>query len=273
MPELPEVETTRRALEPHLAGRTISAVTFRTAKLRHPLDPDLVGRLPGKMLHGITRRGKYLLLACDGGTLLIHLGMTGHLRLAPARAQPGRYDHVEILLDNGRLLRLSDPRKFGTVTWVDDDPRDHPLLRVLGPEPLGDDFTPDYLQRICHGRKVAVKLILMNSRLLVGVGNIYASESLFRAGINPSMPAGMLDGIECARLAAAVREILGEAVARGEKTLDSFFSVEERPVYFPLDAKVYGRGGDPCTVCGTAILKETVGGRSTYWCPICQPLR
>lgn len=273
MPELPEVETTRRALQPHLAGRTISAVTLRTAKLRHPLDPDLVNMLPGKRLHGITRRGKYLLVTCDGGTLLIHLGMTGHLRLAPAGAPPGRYDHVEILLDNGMLLRLSDPRKFGSVIWVDGDPDDHPLLKGLGPEPLGDGFTPGYLERVCQGRKVAVKLILMNSRLLVGVGNIYANEALFRAGINPVRPAGSLDKDECARLAAAVREILGGAVARGEKTLETFLSVEEKPVYFPLEAMVYGRGGEPCTTCGTSIRQETLGNRSTFWCPVCQPMR
>jgi len=273
MPELPEVEATCRALAPHLSDRTIVAVRLRTVKLRHHLAPELVTLLPGKRIEGLARRGKYLLLACTGGTLLIHLGMTGHLRLAPAGAPSGRYDHVEILLDNGRHLRLSDPRKFGSVIWVDGDPLIHPLLRVLGPEPLSDDFGPAYLQRVCRNRKVAVKLILMNSRLLAGVGNIYASESLFRAGINPSMPAGMLDGTECARLAAAVREILGEAVARGEKTRDSFFSVEERPVYFPLEATVYGRGGEPCTVCGTAIRRETLGNRSTFWCPTCQPSR
>ena len=273
MPELPEVETTRRALEPNLAGRTIFAVTLRTPKLRHPLDPDLVGRLPGKLLHGITRRGKYLLLACTGGTLLIHLGMTGHLRLAPPETPPGRYDHVEILLDNGQQLRLSDPRKFGTVIWVDGDPLSHPLLRELGPEPFSDAFSSDYLQRICRNRKVAVKLILMNSRLLVGVGNIYASEALFRAGINPSIPAGELGEQECANLVRGVKGILGEAVARGEQSLDEFLTVAERPVYFPLEARVYGRGGQPCTVCGTLICQEPIGGRSTFWCPLCQPAR
>lgn len=273
MPELPEVETTRRALAPHVTGRTITAVTLRAAKLRHPLDPGLADRLSGRKLHGISRRGKYLLLTCDGGTLLIHLGMTGHLRLAPAGTADGRYDHVELCLDNGMRLRLSDPRKFGTVIWVDGDPHDHPLLTGLGPEPLGDDFTPAYLQRICRNRRVAVKLILMNSRLVVGVGNIYANESLFRARINPARPAGTLDETECARLAAAVREVLGEAVARGEQTLDSFLSNGERPTYFPLNAMVYGRGGEPCDRCGTRIVQEAIGNRSTFWCPACQPPR
>ncbi len=273
MPELPEVETTRRALESHLAGRTVLAVTLRAEKLRHPLDPGLLDRLPGSTLYTLTRRGKYLLLACDGGTLLIHLGMTGHLRLAPAGSPPGRYDYVELLLDNGRLLRLSDPRKFGTVIWVEGDPCDHPLLRGLGPEPLGGDFTSDYLQRICRVRSIAVKLLLMNSRLLVGVGNIYANEALFRAGISPLLPAAELDGQQCSRIVEAVRKTLAEAVARGEKTLETFLSVEERPAYFPLEARVYGRGGEPCTVCGTAIRKESLGNRSTFWCPICQPPR
>jgi len=272
MPELPEVETTRRALATHLANRTITGVTLRAAKLRHPLAPELAGILPGQVVRDLTRRGKYLLLACSSGTLVIHLGMTGHLRLAPAGAPAGRHDHVELLLDNGSLLRLSDPRKFGTVIWVETDPFSHPLIKGLGPEPLSDEFNPDYLQKICCKRTVAIKLVLMNSRLLVGVGNIYASESLFRARLNPSVPAGTLDAGACARLATAVKEILGEAVARGEKTLDSFLSVEERPVYFPLDAMVYGRGDEPCRVCGTTIMQKTVGGRSTFWCPACQPL-
>jgi len=272
MPELPEVETTRRGLAPHLANRTITGVTLRTAKLRHPLSAELAGILPGQVVRDLTRRGKYLLLYCSSGTLVIHLGMTGHLRLAPPGTPAGRHDHVELLLDNGSLLRLSDPRKFGTVIWMETDPFSHPLIKGLGPEPLSDEFNPAYLRKICYKRTVAIKLALMNSRLLVGVGNIYASESLFRARLNPSMPAGTLDDRECARLVTAVKEILGEAVSRGEKTLDSFLSAEERPVYFPLDAMVYGRGGEPCRVCATTIIRETIGNRSTFWCPACQPL-
>ena len=273
MPELPEVETTRRGLAPHLAGRTMVVVTLRAGKLRHPLSPELATLLPGRMIKGIARRGKYLLLECSGGTLLIHLGMTGHLRLAPPDAPPGKYDHVEIRLDNGCLLRLNDPRKFGTVIWLDEDPLGHPLLAGLGPEPLEDEFSPDYLQQICRKRTVAIKQLIMNSRFVVGVGNIYANEALFRAGINPLVPAGELTPQQCKLLTGAIKEVLSEALDRGEKTLDSFLTVTERPVYFPLQPMVYGRSGTPCTVCRTEILEEKLGGRSTFWCPICQPER
>jgi formamidopyrimidine-DNA glycosylase len=271
MPELPEVETTRRGLAPHLVGRTITTVTLRAEKLRHPLPPELATVLRGERINGLSRRGKYLLFACGSGTLLVHLGMTGHLRLAPPRTPAGRHDHVELLLDNGSLLRLNDPRKFGTVVWLTGNPSATPLLTGLGPEPLGEEFSGDYLRRICSKRAVAIKLLIMNSRLVVGLGNIYANEALFRARINPHLPAGRLDGEQCDRLVAAIRETLTAALARGEQTLDSFLSVSERPVYFPLEARVYGRRGQPCLACGTPLLQEPLGGRSTVWCPVCQP--
>ncbi len=273
MPELPEVETTRRGIAPHLCGQTVAAVTIRAAKLRHPVQPELCSILPGRTIEGVERRGKYLLLACGGGTLLIHLGMTGHLRISPPGTPAGRHDHLEIRLENGCLLRLNDPRKFGAVIWLTSDPHSHPLLAGLGPEPLSEDFSPSYLEKITRRRTVAIKQLIMNSRLLVGVGNIYASEALFRAGINPWLVAGKLSAEQCLILCRGIKDVLGEAVARGEKTLHSFYGVSERPVYFDLEARVYVREGEPCLACGTEIRRELLGGRSTFWCPACQPLQ
>lgn len=270
MPELPEVETTRRGLAPHLLGRTISGVTLRAAKLRLPLAADLPQTLTGRRIDAVTRRGKYLLFACSGGTLLLHLGMTGHLRLVPVATPPGKYDHVELLLDNGTMLRFTDPRKFGTLLWLTDDPFSHPLLAGLGPEPLGPDFSADYLYRRSRRRSVAIKLFIMNSTMVVGVGNIYANEALFRAAINPALPAGSLTEDQCARLAAAIRAVLEEAIARGGTTLHDYLDADGRPGYFSLELQAYGRGGEACTVCGSPLQASRLGGRSTCWCPTCQ---
>jgi formamidopyrimidine-DNA glycosylase len=270
MPELPEVETTRRGLEPHLVGRTIVAFTARAPKLRLPLTGDLAVQLAGRRIVEVARRGKYLLVRCDAGTLVIHLGMTGHLRLVPAETPAGRHDHVELLLDNRQLLRLTDPRKFGTVLWTATDPLQHPLLATLGPEPLGAGFGGAYLYAKSRGRRVAVKPFLMDSRVVVGVGNIYASEALFRAGVDPATTAGLLSEATCAGLAEAVRSVLEEAIAQGGTTLNEFLVGEERPGYFRLKLAVYGRAGEPCTACGAAIISSRLGGRSTCWCPVCQ---
>ena len=270
MPELPEVETTRRGIAPYIIGRTVIAVTLRTAKLRLPLQPDLGSELTGRRIDAVTRRGKYLLLDCGGGTLLLHLGMSGHLRLLPAGTAAGKYDHVELALDSGVLLRLSDPRKFGTVIWLNGEPLSHPLLAWLGPEPLEGDFSAAYLLRVSRRRRVAVKILLMNSRVVVGVGNIYANEALFRAGIDPERPAGSLTEAECGALAAAVKQTLAEAIAIGGTTLHDFLDAAGRLGYFRLELRVYGRGGEPCPVCTTPIRQSRLGGRSTFWCPLCQ---
>jgi formamidopyrimidine-DNA glycosylase len=270
MPELPEVETTRRGIEPYLPGRRVVAVTLRTAKLRFPLQQSLCTTLPGLSFRTVSRRGKYLLLTMDGGTLLIHLGMSGHLHLSAQGNPPGKHDHFEMALDNGTLLRLNDPRKFGTVLWLEGDPFNHSLLAGLGPEPLADGFTPEYLYKISHKRKVAIKVLIMNSRLVVGVGNIYANEALFQARIAPQQQAGTLSPAECRRLVAAVKKVLAEAIQRGGTSLHDYVDVDGNPGYFGLNLLVYGRGGEECRVCGTTLLQNRLGGRATCWCPHCQ---
>jgi formamidopyrimidine-DNA glycosylase len=270
MPELPEVETTRRGIAPHLIGRTMTGAIMRTAKLRLPLAPDLPHRLAGQRIEAVARRGKYLLFHCPGGTLLIHLGMTGHLRLLPQGTAAGRHDRLDILLDNRTLLRLVDPRKFGTVLWTTAEPLGHPLLAALGPEPLTDSFDGGYLYTVSRRRSVAVKSLLMDSRVVAGVGNIYANEALFRAGILPATPSGQLTRPGCEKLAAKVKEVLAAAIEQGGTTLQEFVVNEERPGYFRLSLAVYGRAGEPCPCCGTPILLGRTGGRSTYWCPCCQ---
>jgi len=270
MPELPEVETTRRGIEPHLLGRAISVVTLRAGKLRFPLEQSLCSILPGRTFSEVCRRGKYLLLNMTGGTLLIHLGMSGHLHLSAQGSPAGKHDHFELVLDDGNLLRLNDPRKFGAVLWLEADPRCHPLLAGLGPEPLDDDFSPAYLYEISRKRTVAVKLLLMNSRIVVGVGNIYANEALFHAGIIPQRPVGSLSLAECGQLVAAVKEVLSEALVRGGTSLRDYVNVDGNPGYFGLNLKVYGREGEGCLDCKTPLLQSRLGGRATCWCRVCQ---
>lgn len=271
MPELPEVETTRRGIEPHLLGRSVIAVTLRAAGLRFPLEQSLCRSLLGRSFKAVARRGKYLLLTMDGGTLLIHLGMSGHLHLSAAGSPAGKHDHFELALDNGKLLRLNDPRKFGTVLWLEGDPGCHPLLAGLGPEPLEDGFSPAYLYEISRKRTVAIKMLLMNSRLVVGVGNIYANEALFQAGIAPQLPAGSLTLADCGRLVVAVKKVLAEAIHRGGTSLRDYVDVDGNPGYFGLNLMVYGREGAGCLVCQTPLQQSRLGGRSTCWCPHCQP--
>lgn len=271
MPELPEVETTRRGIEPHLLGRAVKAVRLRTGKLRFPLQQSLCSILPGRRFKAITRRGKYLLFHAEGGTLLVHLGMSGHLHLSAPGSPEGKHDHFELELEDSYLLRLNDPRKFGAVLWLEGDPYRHPLLAGLGPEPLTDDFSADYLYEISRKRSVAVKLLLMNSRLVVGVGNIYANEALFQAGIAPQRPAGGLSSAECERLVTAVKSVLTEAIQRGGTSLRDYVNVEGNPGYFGLNLMVYGREGEECRVCGAPLQHSRLGGRATCWCPLCQP--
>lgn len=270
MPELPEVETTRQGIAPHLTGRTIVGVVCRVAKLRLPLAPTLARDLAGQRIGAVERRGKYLLLRCSGGTLVLHLGMTGHLRLVAAGTPAGRHDHLELALDDGAMLRLTDPRKFGTVFWTAEDPLAHPLLAALGPEPLTDAFSGAYLHERSRRRTIAVKPLLMDSRVVVGIGNIYANEALFRAGILPATPAGRLTLDQWERLVKAVRDVLVEALALGGTTLQEFLVGEARPGYFRLQLKSYGRAGEPCCQCGSPIQLDRLGGRSTYYCPTCQ---
>jgi len=270
MPELPEVETTRRGIAPLITNQTVAEIILRTGKLRWPLDPNLAGVLPGQKIHAVKRRAKYLLLQCDSGSLILHLGMSGNLRVVPASTTVGRHDHVDLVFSNGNCLRFNDPRKFGVLLWVSVDPLSHPLLAGLGPEPLGEELTGDYLYRNSRSRKIAVKPFVMDQKLVVGVGNIYASEALFRAGIRPDRPAGKIGRRRYALLAEGIRQVLGEAIAAGGTTINDFRQNDGKPGYFRQQLQVYGRAGESCTACGRLIVCVRLGQRSTYFCPGCQ---
>ncbi len=271
MPELPEVETTRRGILPYLRGRRIRGVEVREPRLRWPVPPDLAALVSGEEVDTVERRGKYLLLRLGKGTLLIHLGMSGSLRVltAPA-ASPRKHDHIDLLLEDGRLLRYHDPRRFGAFLWLEGDPSRHPLLAGLGPEPLGGGFDGDYLFRLSRGRCTSVKQFLMDGHVVVGVGNIYANEALYLAGIDPRRQAGRVAAARYARLAAAVRGVLEGAIAQGGTTLRDYVNGNGAPGYFALSLNVYGRTGQPCPGCGEAIRQVRSAQRSTFYCPRCQ---
>ncbi|HYM41270.1 MAG TPA: bifunctional DNA-formamidopyrimidine glycosylase/DNA-(apurinic or apyrimidinic site) lyase [Steroidobacteraceae bacterium] len=270
MPELPEVETTRRGLEPHLRGRRIAALKMYERRLRWPVAARLPAMVAGRRIRGIGRRGKYLLLKLDSGTLLLHLGMSGNLRALAAKAPRLLHDHFDLVLDSGVALRFNDPRRFGSLLFARGDPLAHPLLAHLAPEPLTRAFDAGYLWNATRGRRVAVKQLLMNSRLVVGVGNIYASEALFRARIRPRRPARSLTRAEVARLVRAVRAVLKQAIRAGGTTLRDYLRADGSPGYFRQRLYVYERAGQPCRRCGTPVRSTRQGQRSTYYCPSCQ---
>jgi len=270
MPELPEVETARRGIEPHVAGRVLAGAVVREPRLRWPVPHDLDGQLRGRRVVGLTRRGKYIL--CDLGDthLLLHLGMSGSLAVVDADAPPRKHDHVDMLLGDGRALRLHDPRRFGAVLLVPGVPEHHPLLRGLGPEPLDPCWGGQSLWRDTRGRSAAIKTVIMDAHTVVGVGNIYASEALFRAGIRPGTAAQRLTRPACTRLVAAIRETLEEALAAGGSSLRDYVQANGDLGCFQLEHRVYGRAGQPCLVCGSEIRLARMGQRSTFWCPACQ---
>lgn len=270
MPELPEVETTRRGIEPHLLNRTVRAVSVRQRRLRWPIPDDLEKTLTGCTIHAVTRRGKYLLLHTDAGHLLLHLGMSGSLRVLPPTMAWRKHDHFALELDNGLSLRLHDPRRFGAVLWLDDPAEQHPLLRGLGPEPLGNAFHGPYLYTLTRGRRSPIKNVLMDGRVVVGVGNIYANESLFLAGIDPRRAAGRIGLTRYERLVAAIRQVLTDAIAQGGTTLRDFLGSDGEPGYFRQQLRVYERSGQPCRICATPIVSQRLGQRSTYYCRHCQ---
>ncbi|MEZ4600544.1 MAG: bifunctional DNA-formamidopyrimidine glycosylase/DNA-(apurinic or apyrimidinic site) lyase [Syntrophotaleaceae bacterium] len=270
MPELPEVETIRRGIAPFVVGHTVRKVILRTPMLRWPIPTDLPGKLEGETIEEVDRRGKYLLFRTAAGTLLIHLGMSGYLRVLESGRQPGKHDHADIEFFDGLCLRLNDTRRFGALLWIEGDPLQHPLLAGLGPEPLSDAFTGDYLHARSRYRITAVKALLMDSRIVVGVGNIYASESLYRARIDPRKAAGNISLARYRRLAESVRQVLQKAIAAGGTTLRDFSDQNGRPGYFALQLMVYGREGEPCPACGRAVQRITLGQRSTFFCPHCQ---
>jgi formamidopyrimidine-DNA glycosylase len=270
MPELPEVETTRRGIEPYVLGHVVTSLTVRERRLRWPVPASLLQNLPGQRIEAVTRRGKYLLFRTRAGTAIVHLGMSGSLRVLSAQTPPAKHDHVDLVLDNGRALRLRDPRRFGTVLWTSADPERHKLLRSLGPEPLGDAFSGDYLFEKSRGRKVAIKSFIMDSHVVVGVGNIYASEALFLAGIHPHRAAGRISRERHLRLADAIRRVLSAAIKAGGTTLRDFVREDGAPGYFRQHLRVYDREDRPCDRCRTPIVATVTGQRATYYCPHCQ---
>lgn len=268
MPELPEVEVTRRGVEPQVLGRRIDRVVVRESRLRWPV-PESVRGLAGRQVRAVGRRGKYLLFDCGDGSLLVHLGMSGSLRVIDAGTPPGKHDHVDIVFGR-RALRLRDPRRFGAVLWVDGPPAAHPLLRHLGVEPLSREFDGERLRALSRGARLAVKPFLMDGKRVVGVGNIYASESLFLAGISPRRRAGRLSGEDCRRLAAAVKATLRAAIRAGGSSLRDFVGSDGAEGYFQRRAWVYDRAGQPCRRCGTPVRRIVQGQRATFYCPACQ---
>ena len=274
MPELPEVETTRRGLLPHVEGQRVAHVRLRRPDLRWPIPREVEELLPEQRIDAIRRRAKYLLLDTAAGSALLHLGMSGSLRVLPEDTPVRAHDHVDIALVGedgkpGRVLRFNDPRRFGCLLWQ--APGEiHPLLAGLGPEPLSEAFDGNYLFELSRGRKVPVKTFLMDQSVVVGVGNIYAAEALFTAGISPLRPAGKVSRERYAALAEAVKAILAHAIARGGTTLRDFISPDGAPGYFEQELLAYGRGGQPCPRCGRALKQASIGQRATVWCGHCQ---
>lgn len=273
MPELPEVETTRLGLTP-LVNQTVANVIIRNGSLRWPIPQALPELLNGQILRKLTRRAKYILAHFDHGVLLLHLGMSGRICLLEQEEPPQKHDHFDICFNSGQILRLRDPRRFGAVLWAGEHPEQHMLLKVLGPEPLSEAFTGEYLYQHIRTRSAAIKITIMDSHLVVGVGNIYASESLFRARIHPQKPAKSLTLAECNRLAQEIKSTLSDALVAGGSSLRDFFGADGNPGYFQQQYFVYGRandkGGEPCRVCSAPIKMIRQGQRSTFFCEHCQ---
>jgi len=269
MPELPEVETSRRGIEPHILGATIRAVKIRERRLRWPVAKNLEAAVEGESIHSVSRRAKYLLIEAGRTTLILHLGMSGSVFVVDAGSEAGIHDHVDIELNNGKALRFRDPRRFGSLHECA-QPLEHKLLRDLGPEPLGDEFDGDYLWRRSRGRTVSVKQFIMNANIVVGVGNIYASESLFLAGINPKRAAGRVSRERYEGLANAIKEVLGRAIQAGGTTLRDFYGGDGEAGYFAQQLEVYDRDGEHCRYCDGEIRSFVQGQRSTYYCASCQ---
>jgi formamidopyrimidine-DNA glycosylase len=274
MPELPEVETTRRGLAPHVEGRIVGGVVLRRPDLRWPIPPEITKVLPGQRIDAVRRRAKYLLLDTAAGSALLHLGMSGSLRVLPATTPIEAHDHVDFRLrarggEPARVLRFNDPRRFGCLLWQGPG-ETHELLRGLGPEPLSDAFDGDILFARSRGRRAPVKTFLMDQAVVVGVGNIYAAEALFEAGISPLREAGKVSRDRYHALAAAVKRILAHAIERGGTTLRDFISPDGLPGYFELELVAYGRGGQPCPRCGKPLKEASIGQRTTVWCTRCQ---
>jgi formamidopyrimidine-DNA glycosylase len=270
VPELPEVETTRRGIAPALIGRRVTGVIVRDRRLRWPIARNFEAAMMHQTVRRIERRAKYILIGFDAGTLILHLGMSGSLRIVEAGAPPRVHDHWDVRFDSGKVLRFHDPRRFGSALWTTDDPLRHKLLSKLAPEPLSDEFNDDYLFRATRKRAVAIKQFIMNSHMVVGVGNIYASEALFRAGISPRRGARRITRAQASALCRAVKDVLAEAIEIGGTTLRDYVNADGIPGYFRQKLFVYERDGQPCRVCMTPVKQFAQGQRSTYWCAVCQ---
>ena len=268
MPELPEVEVTRRGIAPQLTGRTISGVAVREPRLRWPVPRDVLS-LAGRTVKAIRRRGKYLLVDCGDGHLILHLGMSGSLRVLPPGTPAQKHDHFDLVLGD-RVLRLRDPRRFGAVLWTTGDADAHPLLAHLGVEPLSRALTGERLHALTRAHRAAIKQFLMDGRRIVGVGNIYASEALFRAGINPKKAARRLTVRECERLAKSIKDTLRAAIKAGGSSIQHFVAADGAAGEYQVRTFVYDRGGQKCRRCASLIRRLVQGQRSTYYCPTCQ---
>lgn len=270
MPELPEVETSRRGIEPHLLNKKIKQITIRQHKLRWPIPKTLPQLATGKTIHAVSRRAKYIYLELDTGTIIIHLGMSGSLRICTSKTPAEKHDHIDITMSNNKILRLRDPRKFGCVLWAKGNVNEHRLIKSLGPEPLDDIFSAEYLHQKARKRQCSIKAFIMNSHIVVGVGNIYASEALFRSGINPKRQAGKVSLARMEKLITAIKLTLQLAIKEGGTTLRDFTGISGQPGYFAQKLLVYGRNGEDCTNCGEPIKQFTQQARSTYYCSKCQ---
>ncbi|GAA5216350.1 bifunctional DNA-formamidopyrimidine glycosylase/DNA-(apurinic or apyrimidinic site) lyase [Corallincola platygyrae] len=269
MPELPEVEVSCRGIAPHLEGKTITQVEVRNPSLRWPV-PEEVQLLEGQTVLAVKRRAKYLLLETKAGTAILHLGMSGRLRVIDASEVAEKHDHVQIHLDSGKMLRLTDPRRFGAFLWGADAPLSHPLLQKLGPEPLTEDFDGERLYQLSRGRRSAVKTFIMDNHIVVGVGNIYANEALFASGISPKTAAGKISKARYQRLTEEIKRVLAKAIQQGGTTLKDFTQSDGKPGYFVQELQVYGKGGEPCPVCESPLKEIKLGQRSTVYCAQCQ---
>jgi formamidopyrimidine-DNA glycosylase len=270
MPELPEVELIRYRITPYMEGKEILRVEVRNFELRRHLPAELQTELPGQTIERIERRGKYLLVRCSGGTVILHLGMTGDLNIIPASAAPRKHDHLDIVFTDGLCLRFHDPRRFGSVIWTKEDPLRHFLLSKLGPEPFSSSFTGRYLFKLSRSRRISVKQFIMDGKVVAGLGNIYANEALFRSGISPQREARDVSHSHYCRLRDAVLEVLHSAIKEGLSDLVVPIREGGNTGYFPVNYYIYGKAGSLCRLCGTTIVKIRQAGRSTFYCPVCQ---
>ena len=270
MPELPEVETTRRGLVPHVVGARVARLLVYDARLRWPVPPGLAEAIAGRRIDAVDRRGKYLLFRFREDTMIVHLGMTGSLTVHRPAPPLRPHDHVDLALDGGLTLRYHDPRRFGAILWHAGGLPPHPLLAHLGPEPFDPAFDAAYLHRVLRARRAPIKSMLMDSRIVVGVGNIYAAEALFRAGIRPTAPAGRVSRARLGRLVESVRDVLAASIGLGGTTLRDYVGSGGEPGGFQHETRVYGREGLPCRVCGSTLRGVRLGQRASAYCPRCQ---